>query len=303
DIVMVDPENGNGYGVKKTASKYENSAIGVISTKPGFVTGKKDEGTQPVALAGRVPVKVNMESGAINPGDPITSSSTPGQGMKATEAGRVIGIALQGASEDGTVLIFVNPSWWNGPMPVGGAMAEGTLNITQDSLLDFKNSVLSNVAAIISTSGTWSITSDGVLAAVKVEAKTVQAEDVVLVQSEEKSSAAEGVIKDGYNATVVTNPLMKPNSKVFVSFLGDPRGGYWVAEKGEGNFTVHLTTPAMGDLPFEYWIVGVDDRRPTTPAAVEEAPATTPPPEAPVTDSGSGTDATASSSGTQETAI
>jgi hypothetical protein len=208
DIVMVDPDDANGYGVKKTQTAYENSAIGVISTKPGFLTGKSEEGSQPVALAGRVPVKVNMESGAINPGDPITSSSTPGVGMKAIEAGRVIGIALQGLSEDGTVLIFVNPSWWNGPQPVGGSMAEGTLNVTEGSLLDFKDSVLTNVAAIISTSGSWSITSDGILAAVKVEAKTIQYEEAVVVQSETNASAAEGVVLAGYNAVVVHNPSM-----------------------------------------------------------------------------------------------
>ncbi len=297
DIVMVDPDDANGYGVKKTTQAYENAAIGVISTKPGFLTGdRKQEGAQPVALAGRVPVKVNDEGGEILPGDPITSSSTPGVGMKATEAGRVIGIALQRKGADGTVLIFVNPSWWNGPMPVGGAMASSGLTIAQDALLDFKNSVLSNVAAIISTNGSWSITSDGVLAAKKVEAETVQSTDVVLVQSEAKASASEGVIKDGYTATAIHNPAMKANSKVFVSFLGDPKGGYWVGEKGEGNFTVHLSQPAMGDLPFEYWIVGVDDRRPAPEAAEEASPASEP--EAPV-ESASGTDETGSASGTE----
>jgi len=73
--------------------------------------------------------------------------------------------------------------------------------------------------------------------------ETLQTADVVLVQSEDKSSASEGVIKDGYTATVVMNPAMKPNSKVFVSFLGDPKGGSWVGEKGEG------TSPSTSRRP------------------------------------------------------
>ena len=48
----------------------------------------------PVALVGRVPVNVTNEGGAIATGDYITTSSTAGKGMKATKAGRVIGMAL-----------------------------------------------------------------------------------------------------------------------------------------------------------------------------------------------------------------
>ncbi|MEK7545842.1 MAG: hypothetical protein AAB554_02075, partial [Patescibacteria group bacterium] len=163
---------------------------------------------------------------------------------------------------------------------------------------DFKDSVLSNVAAIISTNGSWGVTSDGVLTAKKAEVETLQAEDVVLVQSEDRSSTSEGVIKDGYTAAVIVNQAMKPNSRVFISFLGDPKGGYWIAEKGEGDFTVHLTAPAVGDLPFEYWIVGVEDRRP----AQEEAPVAeaASEPEPTGADPGSGTEETGSGSGTEE---
>jgi len=175
DIVMVDPDNANGYGVKKSEGAYENSLVGVVSTKPGFLTGTKSADTQPVALAGRVQVKVNGEGGAIKAGDPITSSSASGVGMKATEAGRVVGIALQSydAEETGTILMFVNPSWWNGPKAGADGAAGSALTVAADSLLDYQNSTISNVAAILSTNGTWSITSDGQLTAEKVDAKEV----------------------------------------------------------------------------------------------------------------------------------
>ncbi len=301
DLVMVDPDNANGYGVKKSAGAYENSLIGVISTKPGFLTGKNGINLQPVALAGRVPVKVTTESGDIKPGDPITSSSMRGVGMKAVEAGRVIGIALEGwnANGVGTITVFVNPSWWNGPKAVTASSAGGELTVSGDSLIDFKNSVLSNVSAIVSTTGLWSVTSDGILTAQAVDAKTVQAENVVVVQSQANASVAEGAIQSGYNAIVVQNPLMKSNSKVFISFLGDPGGGYWIGEKGEGNFTLHLARPAATTLPFEYWILGVDDRRSGPPiGAATSTPLSDGSSSVPA---GSGT--TGSGTGTTETII
>jgi|GEM_PF-4282267 len=261
DIVMVDAENRNGYGVKKTQVAYENAAIGVISTKPGFLTGdRKAEGAQPVALAGRVPVKVNMENGSINPGDPITSSSTPGIGMKAAEAGRVIGIALQGATQPGTVLIFVNPSWWNGPMPVDGAVASSSFTVTQDSLLDFKNSVLSNVAAIISTNGSWSVTSDGQLAALKVEAKDIVAETFTVKAAAAAPERTVGVgrIQAGYDAALVQNAKVKPDSLIVVTFEGNPGANWWIDEKLDGHFVLKLAQGAHTDLKFTYWIVPIE---------------------------------------------
>jgi len=155
-------------------------------------------------------------------------------------------------------------------MPIGGATADSSLSIQQDSLLDFKNSVLSNVAAIISTNGSWSITSDGVLAAVKVEAKDVWADTYTVVQNDKSASTDEGVIPAGYDAKVIYNPAMKPNARVFVSFLDNPGSADWVAERGEGNFTIHLAHPALNDLPFVYWILPVDDQRTTETAQPSE---------------------------------
>jgi len=84
-------------GVKKTEKAYDSQVFGVISTRPGSLFGGvKNEGIKavPLALVGRVPVKVNGENGPIEVGDLITSSSTPGIGMKATKAGYIIGRAM-----------------------------------------------------------------------------------------------------------------------------------------------------------------------------------------------------------------
>jgi hypothetical protein len=66
----------------------------------------------PVALNGRVPVKVNLEGGAIKQGDDIALSSVPGVGKKATDSGEiVVGVALSdytSITASGTVLVFVS---------------------------------------------------------------------------------------------------------------------------------------------------------------------------------------------------
>jgi hypothetical protein len=59
-----------------------------ISLVPGEVA-------HPVALKGRVPIRLSDENGPIMKGDRIALSSIPGVGMKATESDMTVGIALE----------------------------------------------------------------------------------------------------------------------------------------------------------------------------------------------------------------
>ncbi|MFA6184591.1 MAG: hypothetical protein WCT51_01615 [Candidatus Shapirobacteria bacterium] len=110
DVVSLD--STLNAGVKKSQKAYDNNVFGVISLRPGVIMGEvDDEGVKsvPVALSGRVPVKVNTENGPIKAGDPLTSSSTPGVAMKATKAGAIIGTAMSDfeGEETGQVLMFI----------------------------------------------------------------------------------------------------------------------------------------------------------------------------------------------------
>src|SRR5262249_10061912 len=69
----------------------------------------------PIALSGRVIVKVTNENGSIQAGDYITSSATvPGAGMKATHSGLVVGQALTNFdSTTGTVMVLVHTGFQN----------------------------------------------------------------------------------------------------------------------------------------------------------------------------------------------
>ena len=104
--------------VVKSSGSYQSSTIGIISTNPysevlGSGVFTPEENPVPVALSGRVPVKVTTENGFIAAGDFLTSSSIPGVAMKATNAGSFIGKALESYSSAGTgkILAFVNISY------------------------------------------------------------------------------------------------------------------------------------------------------------------------------------------------
>jgi len=95
--------------------------LGVISTAPGVLLGGFTGATttlqKPVALAGRVPVKVNLEGGPIVVGDRITLSSVPGVGSKAVTSAHTIGVALQNYNGSGSaeILVFIDPQYYIAP--------------------------------------------------------------------------------------------------------------------------------------------------------------------------------------------
>jgi len=113
--VMVIDRSG---GVRLSERPYDRCVAGVIAGagdyRPGVVLGREPDSTDVVALAliGRVYCKVDASFGAIEVGDLLTTSPTPGHAMKATDAvrafGCVLGKALQPlASGRGLVPVLV----------------------------------------------------------------------------------------------------------------------------------------------------------------------------------------------------
>jgi len=135
EVVTMDPEKG--VFVKRSAKPYDPLAIGAISQKPGLLLGGfngnqyKDEKQVPVALSGRIIIKASNENGRIFQGDYVTSSSTPGKIMRATDPGPVIGQALENWDEnqDG-VMIFVKATYYSNEPFIARA---NSLNITPNS--------------------------------------------------------------------------------------------------------------------------------------------------------------------------
>jgi hypothetical protein len=104
-VVAIDAKNPGKLQVSRRA--YDRRVAGVISgaggVQPGMTLGQEGtlaDGKHPVALSGRVYVRVDASYGAIKPGDLLTSSPTPGHAMKASISakaqGAIIGKAMTG---------------------------------------------------------------------------------------------------------------------------------------------------------------------------------------------------------------
>lgn len=103
-VVIQDEEH-----LAPSQKAYDRRVAGVISGagsyKPGIVLNRKDENVdhQPVALMGRTYCKADAQYSAIEIGDLLTTSPTPGHAMKAVDPhrafGAVIGKALQPLKE------------------------------------------------------------------------------------------------------------------------------------------------------------------------------------------------------------
>ena len=159
---VVEFDGANPIHIKKATYENREKLAGAISTSPAIVfegSGIKalggvyewEENKAPLALAGRIPVKVSLDNGPISIGDPITiSSTTPGVGVKAVTSGKVIGYALEnypssvipaetvipaeagiqdssgsqiesgmtngsGMTGNGKILVFANLGYWQAP--------------------------------------------------------------------------------------------------------------------------------------------------------------------------------------------
>ena len=117
DIVSI---NKNGF-IQKSFTVYDSNLIGIVSTEPELTLNSNLSSSlsRPIALIGRVPTKVSLENGEINPGDFLTSSSLPGVAMKATNSGRVVGMSLESFSSSENkklkikkIDVLINPHYY-----------------------------------------------------------------------------------------------------------------------------------------------------------------------------------------------
>src|SRR5208337_624309 len=92
--VMVLDEDG---ALRQSKEAYDKKVAGVISgagdLKPGLILDKQPESTNrvPIALMGKANCKVDAQYAAIEVGDLLTTSPTPGHAMKATDPAKAFG--------------------------------------------------------------------------------------------------------------------------------------------------------------------------------------------------------------------
>ena len=109
--------------VTLTNIQNDPNIIGVVSTKPAYTMGfgseLKSTKSVPVALIGRVPVKISLENGEITAGNPLTSSTRKGYAAKAAKSGRIIGYAMEdykATTKAEKIMVFIQPGWWQSPV-------------------------------------------------------------------------------------------------------------------------------------------------------------------------------------------
>ncbi len=176
-------ENGDivaaisGTNVER-ATTTSKTIIGIVSSAPGMILGNDENATSsyPVALSGRVPVKVSLENGPIAIGDRISASSVPGVGMRAatstdsTGSPQVtVGMALEaysGAAEN-RILVFVNLG--QPQLAAKGGTGDLASMVTVNSDINMNGFALVNVKSITGLNGLWRIDENGNITAQSVE--------------------------------------------------------------------------------------------------------------------------------------
>lgn len=117
-VVEIDPDNAGQLRLARGA--YNRLVAGVVSgandLPAGVIMGNLPghDDAPPIALSGRVWTYCDASNGAIQPGDLLTTSDTPGHAMRVTDypkaQGAIIGKAMSGLErgETGLVLVLVS---------------------------------------------------------------------------------------------------------------------------------------------------------------------------------------------------
>ena len=97
-VMSIDPANAGGLMLAR--EPYDRRVAGVVSGagayKPAIVLDRRAgaERRLPIALVGKVVCKVDADGGAIEIGDLLTSSATPGHAMKVSDPARALGAVI-----------------------------------------------------------------------------------------------------------------------------------------------------------------------------------------------------------------
>ncbi|PIR83472.1 hypothetical protein COU19_00005, partial [Candidatus Kaiserbacteria bacterium CG10_big_fil_rev_8_21_14_0_10_56_12] len=94
---------------------------------------------------------------------------------------------------------------------------------------------------------------------------------IATTDSNGTTSSASVTINTGNTYVDITNILVHPSTKVFVTFSSQVQGVWWVSEKREGGFKVQLATPQASDVSFDYFLVQTEGQL-TTPTSATSSP-------------------------------
>lgn len=218
--------------LQRSQEPYGQRLIGIVSPYAG---DPKTYGFyQPIAMVGRVPAKVSSENGPIAKGDPITSSSIPGVGMRATKQGRIIGIALEPYSGGGVgkIMVFVNRTWYLPKEAKQDAKISQEEKGNLEPLLKAPAEVIEKLPDFVRMTG------------LKIKDKVVELEEMFI----EKLSALEIVTEKLKARSVDTETITSDTIQLRDQATGDIyctwiENGEWITTKG-GCYSITTATPS-----------------------------------------------------------
>jgi len=216
--------------VEKCLSAYEPDLLGVISSQPALLMGNDMQSARPVALNGRVPVKISAENGPIVIGDSLTSaSSTPGVAMKATGAGKILGYALEpfdgSSTSSDMIYAFINLQ----------DRSAGDLSVFENSDGDIEVRTLTQngLATLFKLDGTGALVVD------KIKTNQLCVGSVCVTENEFMKVFGAGIGTTTPVASVCTNGANRPCS----SDVGACRIGVEVCEGGQWGSCIGAVFP------------------------------------------------------------
>jgi hypothetical protein len=200
-VPLLNAPKTNISKLYKASHPYQSNVIGVVSnnygdpTSTGYGVVADQDHPMPIALNGRVPVRISPSSEPIAAGDYITTSYEAGKGMKATRAGTVIGKALESwspASSTPAITVFVEQGYYDGESltDFAGITTEHTIggNFGKQVLGKF---LAEQANATSTTSGASELLVDRLAAGIEIIAPSITAKGLVI----DSVSALEDAIK------------------------------------------------------------------------------------------------------------
>ncbi|MCX6781608.1 MAG: hypothetical protein NTW66_00575 [Candidatus Magasanikbacteria bacterium] len=292
DVLMVDENNPDSY--RRTAQAYEPTVAGVVSTNPTIIVGNgKTEQTAPMAMVGRVPVKISTINGDIQRGDLLVASDIQGTAMKydptkddSRKIVGIIGIALENSinATNGKIIALIRTGWvYNkteaaakleqqvqtiaavegidlnadpADLNVGGGGGELTYS---GGNLNLNNYSILNVKSIVGASNKWTIDDNGLLIA---RVMTSQGEKSVYGLSSESAElqlSGSAALVNGEARVIFatdTQEIIDESAviKVIPALTSGECNGIFVSEKSAQGFTIKELNSGTSAATFD-WIV------------------------------------------------
>jgi len=266
--------------IEKSQGGYDSGLIGVVSTEPGLYLSNWERGeeekkkTRPVALVGRVPVKVSSENGAIKRGDLLTSSEKyPGYAMKATRGGYVVGRSMEDfALEKGVVsmyvdLGFVPDEYYEGKGELGVELESagaGDEELLQEKVyLDGMLSIVGkrakfNVESLV-VAGGMTVEGDlevvGKLTASNLRVKGITTDKIEVASDSEPGLTGKFELPADKSELFVELPTIKDGDVVLLSVASDSAVRVASIESGKGFSVKVLNNQTGGSVKGSYLLI------------------------------------------------